>query len=138
MKKNLISRSLLVTSILLLAIASSACGNGSVVSDSKTSAGSSTAQPASAQPQTTPSQTENAQVTVQPQQPTPSPTMHPIMKQAQAKPGVPVPVPESMKRPFNAEEMKKALEAMPPEVRARIQGMQAAPQGVKPQATPKQ
>ncbi|MGE0885109.1 MAG: hypothetical protein AB7P14_16305 [Blastocatellales bacterium] len=138
MKKNLISRSLLVTSILLLAIASSACGNGSVVSDSKTSAGSSTAQPASAQPQTTPSQTENAQVTAQPQQPTPSPTMHPIMKQAQAKPGVPVPVPESMKRPFNAEEMKKALEAMPPEVRARIQGMQAAPQGVKPQATPKQ
>lgn len=60
------------------------------------------------------------------------------MKEAQAKPGVPVSVPESMRRPLNAEEMKKALEAMPPEVRARIQGMAATPQGAKPAATPKQ
>lgn len=60
------------------------------------------------------------------------------MKQAQANPGVPVSVPESMRRPLNAEEMKKAMEAMPPEVRARIQGMATAPQGAKPAATPKQ
>lgn len=63
--------------------------------------------------------------------------MLPVIKEAQAKPGVPIPVPESMKRPLNAEEMQKALQAMPPEVRARIQGMQAAPPGVKPgQPTP--
>ena len=66
--------------------------------------------------------------------------MLPAIKEAQAKPGVPVTIPESMKRPLTNEEMQKALQAMPPEVRARIQGMQAAPPGVKPgqpQATPK-
>ncbi len=53
------------------------------------------------------------------------------MKQAQSNPGVPVSVPDSVKRPLNAEEMKKALEAMPPEVRARLQGMAQTPQGAK-------
>jgi hypothetical protein len=66
--------------------------------------------------------------------------MNPVIKEAQSKPGVPIAVPESMKRPLNAQEMEKALQAMPPEVRARIQGMRAAPPGVvpgQPQATPK-
>ena len=65
-----------------------------------------------------------------------SPTPLPILKEAAAHPGVPVTVPESMRRPLTGEELQKALQQLPPEVRARIQGMQAAPQGVRPQTTP--
>jgi methionyl-tRNA formyltransferase len=56
-----------------------------------------------------------------------SPTPHPAVKQAAAQPGVPVAVPESMRRPLNKEEMEKALQQLPPEVRARIMGMQKLP-----------
>jgi hypothetical protein len=50
-----------------------------------------------------------------------------MIKQAQAQPGVPVNVPESMKRPLTKEEMEKALKQLPPEVRSRIMGMQKLP-----------
>jgi len=142
MTRKQFSRSLFLALMLALPFGLSACGSGSVVSDSNSPAGQPAAQPATAQSpggtaQTGAAQPANAQPAAQAQQPTPSPTLHPLMKEAQSKPGVPVSVPESMKRPLNAEEMKKALQAMPPEVRARIQGMQAAPQGVVPQPTKK-
>jgi len=41
-----------------------------------------------------------------------------------------------MKRPLNSEEMKKAMEQLPPEVRARIMGMQKLPRP-SPQPTKK-
>ncbi|MEP7341050.1 MAG: hypothetical protein ABI977_25180 [Acidobacteriota bacterium] len=135
--KKLFSQSALFTALLALAVSLSACNRGSVVSDSSS-------KPASGQPADSPNVMSAASPNAsarqdqrQNQQPTPSPTMLPAIKEAQARPGVPVSVPESMKRPLNAEEMQKALQAMPPEVRARIQGMQAAPPGVKPgQPTP--
>ncbi|MDX2040822.1 MAG: hypothetical protein SF097_06220 [Acidobacteriota bacterium] len=139
-----IVRSALVAALLSVVAGMTACSKSSVVSDSPAATQAPAAQPQTAtqsQPATQSSEqapaAEQAGAT-QPQQPTPSPTLHPIMKQAQSKPGVPVSVPDSMRRPLNAEEMKKAMEAMPPEVRARLQGMAAAPQGAKPQATPKQ
>lgn len=129
-------RNALIVALFSLTAALSACTKGSVVSDSASP--QSATQPAATQPPAT-QQQQAAQPVEQTaaQQPSPSPTLHPIMKQAQANPGVPVSVPDSVKRPLNAEEMKKAMEAMPPEVRARIQGMAQAPQGAKPQATPK-
>lgn len=141
-----IFRNALIVALFSFSVALSACSKSSVVTDSSPSTQSPAAQPQTA---TQPATQSAAQPSEQPpaaqqtnaaqaQQPAPSPTLHPIMKQAQAKPGVPVSVPESMRRPLNAEEMKKAMEAMPPEVRARIQGMAAAPQGAKPAATPKQ
>ena len=114
-------------SILALSSALSACGNSSsVVPDS-----SSQSRPASAVPAPSNSASNAAPVaapsaTVQGAS-TPAPTQHPALKQAQAQPGAPVPVPESMKRPLNSEEMKKAMEQLPPEVRARIMGMQKLP-----------
>ncbi|MGH9838479.1 MAG: hypothetical protein ACREEM_06825 [Blastocatellia bacterium] len=57
-----------------------------------------------------------------------SPTPNPILKQASGQPGVPVPVPESLKRPMTPEEMQKAMQALPPEVRKRIMGLGQAPQ----------
>ena len=131
---NLILRIALIAALCSFTAALAACGKSSVISDSSPSTQSPAAQPQTA----TQLQPAAEPAAAQPQQATPSPTLHPIMKQAQAKPGVPVSVPESMRRPLNAEEMKKAMEAMPPEVRARIQGMAAAPQGAKPTATPKQ
>lgn len=134
---KLFSKTALVTALLALAVNLSACKGDSVVSDSSSKSASS--QPASS-PNIMSAASPNAaapQVPQQNQPATPSPTILPIIKQAQAKPGVPVPVPESMKRPLTAEEMQKALQAMPPEVRARIQGMQAAPPGAKPQPTKK-
>lgn len=114
--------------IAALLFAFSACGNSnSVVSDS-----SAQSQPASAV--STPSNpAPNAASAAAPPAPsatvqaTPSPTQNPVIKQAQAQPGVPVPVPESMRRPLNSEEMQKALQQLPPEVRARIMGMQKMP-----------
>ena len=139
--KKLFSNCALVTVLLALAVGLSACNGGSVVSDSssKSASGQPTAQPAGS-PNSISAASPNAaaqQAPQQNQQATPSPAVLPIIKQAQAKPGVPVPVPESMKRPLTAEEMQKALQAMPPEVRARIQGMQAAPPGTAPQPTKK-
>jgi hypothetical protein len=143
MKK--LSYQIIFPALLLLAAGLTGCKSDSVVSDSSAPAQSGSLQTASSQasvtnavgaPATVPAAVNPASAG-QNQQPTPSPTLLPLMKQAQANPGVPISVPESMRRPLNPEEMKKALEQMPPEVRARIQGMQAAPQGVKPQATPK-
>ncbi|MEK7831738.1 MAG: hypothetical protein AAB401_11670 [Acidobacteriota bacterium] len=133
---KLIFRNALIMALFSLSAALSACSKSSVVSDSAPQ------QPAAQQqqPAATAAQQQNPAQTPEQtaaQQPTPSPTLHPIMKQAQANPGVPVSVPDSVKRPLNAEEMKKAMEAMPPEVRARLQGMAQTPQGAKPQATPK-
>lgn len=45
-------------------------------------------------------------------------------------------VPEIMKRAFTKEEMEKALQQLPPEVRARIQGLSYAPAGARPNAAP--
>lgn len=67
---------------------------------------------------------------------TPTPTPLPIIKQAQTQPGVPVTVPDSVRRPLTGEELQKALQQLPPEVRARIQGMGAAPKAT-PQPTKK-
>lgn len=135
---NLLFRNALIAALVLLALISAACSKSSVTDSAPQQpnqpAAQSSAQPAAQSAQPAQAQTQAAQ----PQQATPSPTLHPAMKQAQAQPGVPVSVPDAVKRPLNSEEMKKALEAMPPEVRARIQGMAAAPQGAKPQATPKQ
>ncbi|MBP6823298.1 MAG: hypothetical protein KA368_17235 [Acidobacteria bacterium] len=133
---KVIVRSALIVALVSLAGTLSACSKSSVVSDStpQQPAAQQQQQPAAAQQQNS---TQAAEQTAA-QQPSPSPTLSPIMKQAQANPGVPVSVPDSVKRPLNAEEMKKALEAMPPEVRARLQGMAQTPQGAKPQPTPKQ
>jgi hypothetical protein len=57
----------------------------------------------------------------------PSPTPNPAIKQAGSQPGVPVAVPESMKRAMTPEEMQKAMQALPPEVRQRIMGLQKMP-----------
>jgi len=82
---------------------------GSVVSDQ----GSKNSAPAvQATPQATPAAVQSAA--------TPSPTPSEMMRRAQAQPGIPVTVPESMRRPLNREELQRALQQMPPEVRARI------------------
>ncbi len=135
-KTNVIFRNALIVALFSLTAVLTACNKGSVVSDSA-SQQPTTPQPAAQQPATQQQPAaQPAGQAAQAQQATPSPTLHPLMKQAQAQPGVPVSVPDAVKRPLNAEEMKKALEAMPPEVRARIQGMAVAPQGAKPQTTP--
>ena len=137
-KTKVIFQNALTVALFLFIAALTACSKGSVVSDSA-SQQPTAQQPAAQQPanpQQASAQPAATQQAAQAQQPSPSPTLHPLMKQAQAQPGVPVSVPDAVRRPLNAEEMKKALEAMPPEVRARIQGMAVAPQGAKPQTTP--
>jgi len=152
--KKFLSQGALVMAFFALAVGLSACGGGSVVSNSSSnpsgsnpSGAKSSGNATGAQPGSSPTVGTSGGSTESPatssnaaRQATPSPTMNPVIKEAQAKPGVPVAVPESMRRPLNAQEMEKALQAMPPEVRARIQGMRAAPPGVvpvQPQATPK-
>ena len=115
-------------STLALSFALSACGSSnSVVTDSTTQPKPATTNSTPATSMTSATPAPAAQAPVAPVQATPRATMDPIMKQAQAKPGVPVPVPESMRRPMNREEMQKALQQLPPEVRAKIMGMQQAP-----------
>ncbi len=82
---------------------------GSVVSDQASGSNTPAAQTT---PQSTPAAVQSAA--------TPSPTPSELMRRAQAQPGVPVTVPESMRRPLNREELQRALQQMPPEVRARI------------------
>lgn len=123
--------------VLAGALTLSACNKSSVVNDAPantTPAGQAPAQsqpaaaasvaPAAATEQAQPNAANAAAVSASPKV---TPTPLPIMKEAMAKPGVPVSVPESMRRPLTPEEMQKALQAMPPEVRARIQGLGAAP-----------
>lgn len=124
-------------SVLALPFALTACGSSSsVVTDSTTQSKPATASatPAtsmtSAAPAPATSMTSAAPSTPAPAAPvqaTPQPTMDPILKQAQANPGVPVRVPDSMRRPLNSEEMQKALQQLPPEVRAKIMGMRPMP-----------
>lgn len=133
--------SIVFLALSLLAAGLTGCKSESVVSDSAKPAQNSAPQTAGA-PASAANTTSSPAATAsapggQAQQPSPTPSLLPMMKQAQANPGVPVSVPESMRRPLNPEEMKKAMDQLPPEVRARIQGLQAAPQGVQPQATPK-
>ena len=115
--------------VFILSLVLSACGgSSSVVSDSS----SQSAKPAAA-PSTQTGETSAAAPTAPTPAPsgavnaTPSPTPNPLLKQAAAQPGVPVAVPDSVKRPLNAEEMQKALQQLPPEVRQRIMGMQKLP-----------
>lgn len=115
--------------VFILSLIFSACGgSSSVVSDSS----SQSAKPA-ATPSTQTSETSAAAPTAPAPAPSgaasnaPSPTPNPLLKQAAAQPGVPVAVPESVRRPLNAEEMQKALQQLPPEVRQRIMGMQKLP-----------
>jgi hypothetical protein len=49
-----------------------------------------------------------------------------------AKPGPPGEVPEMMKRAFTKEEMDKAIDQLPPEVRSRLKGMSYLPTEAKP------
>ncbi len=81
------------------------------------------------------------------QTPQPTPTVIPISiaqpqsspeaKQAANKSKANDGVPEMMKRQMTPEEMKKAMEALPPEVRARLQGLGQKPANAAPTATPK-
>ncbi len=105
--------------VLTLSFALSACSksNGSVSDSSSSGAAAATSAPA--QSAAAPSPSVAAQSA--------SPTPNPMIKQAQAQPGVPVNVPESMKRPLTKEEMQKALQQLPPEVRTRIMGLQQVP-----------
>ena len=109
---------------LIVIGALTACSGGSVVSDSATKP--QPAQPASSAVPAT--DASNATPAVAASSPSPSPTMNPVIKQAAAQPGVPVAVPDVVKRPLTPEEMQKALQALPPEVRQRIMGMQKMPQ----------
>jgi len=115
-------------SVLALSFALSACGgSNSVVSDSASQPKQATT---SSTPATSMPSAPHVSATSAPAAPVqikPQGTIDPILKQAQAKPGVPVSVPESMRRPFTSDEMKKAMEQLPPEVRARIMGMQPMP-----------
>ena len=105
---------------LTLSFALSACG--------KSSGGVSNSSPSSVVPAQS-AQAPNAAA------PSPSvaangaatPTPNPMIKQAQTQPGVPVNVPESLKRPLTKEEMQKAMQQLPPEVRARIMGLKQSP-----------
>jgi hypothetical protein len=65
------------------------------------------------------------------------PTPTPGLTQTPKKSGTPDNVPEIMKRPMTREEMDKALQALPPEVRARLQGMGMRPANPKATPTPK-
>jgi hypothetical protein len=116
-------------SVLALSLALSACGGSkSVVSDSApqskpTGVSSTPAAPVAVAAPVTATPSPAASVHA-----TPEPTLNPIIKQAQAKPGVPVPVaPDSVKRPMTNEEFQKAMQQLPPEVRARIMGMRPMP-----------
>jgi hypothetical protein len=112
---------LCLVSIAALIVFSSACSSNSVVSDSSSRPAGSTAAPATAA-QSAPTPQPSAEAPS-----TPTPTPHPAIKQAAAQPGVPVAVPDSVKRPLTADEMQKALQQLPPEVRQRIMGMQQVP-----------
>jgi hypothetical protein len=106
--------------VLTLSFALSACGKSNGVVSNSSSTGGVSASPAPAQYAASPTPSVAAQSAA-------SPTPNPVIKQAQAQPGVPVNVPESMKRPLTSEEMQKVMQQLPPEVRSRIMGMQKSP-----------
>lgn len=126
--------SLPASSVLLASLLVAGCGKGSVVSDQSAPASqsapgqSSSAQAGGAQPNA-----PAAPVAVASPASGPSPTPNAMIKQAEAQPGVPVSVPESLKRPMTPEELQKAMQALPPEVRQRIMGLGQQP---RPSPTP--
>lgn len=80
-----------------------------------------------------PSQTTSSTQSAQPAQTVqtaPSPGLNQNEKKSAAKDGVP----EIMKRALTKEEMEKAMEQMPPQVRAQLKGM--APKAASPTPTP--
>jgi len=99
---------------LVAAFVLSACSSDRSVVTESGSGNAPVNPPVNATAQTTP------QATPAPAEAKASPTPNEILRQAQARPGVPVVVPESMRRPLNSEELQRALQQMPPEVRARI------------------
>ncbi len=105
-------------SVLILTAALSACKS------SQSSATNSPAQPSQPAPVSSP-------IVVA----TPAPSSSP--DQSGKKPATPNNVPEIMKRPMTKEEMDKAMQALPPEVRARLQGMGMKPAGPSGTPTPK-
>src|SRR5262245_23546554 len=102
----------------MFALSACAKSSGGVATSSSSGGGAASPAPAQNAASPTPSVAANAAAT---------PTPNPAIKQAQAQPGVPVNVPESMKRPMTSEEMQKAMQQLPPEVRSRIMGMQKLP-----------
>jgi hypothetical protein len=61
--------------------------------------------------------------------PTPSSTI-PAQPAASASPVKPGEVPEMMKRAFTKDEMDKAMQQLPPEIRDRLKGMSYAPSNI--------
>jgi hypothetical protein len=109
--------------ILAVAVFSLACGGGGDTSNSQSA-------PAAASPAVSSEAAQPATAGALPAQSpasTASATPNPVVKQAATQPGVPVPVPESMKRALTPEEFQKAMQAMPPEVRQRLMGLQKGP-----------
>lgn len=134
-KRNITSS--FIALLLLCAAFGAACSKQSVVSNAPaaSSAVPSSTTPAQAAPTSsapvaaaTPPHTATAAAT-------PSSTPLPVIKQAQTQPGVPVAVPDVVRRPLTGEELQKALQQLPPEVRARIQGMAAGTPKASPQPT---
>lgn len=127
--------------LLLCAALSAACSKESVVSNTPAQSASSAALPSPTPAQAAPPSAAPAPAAATPPTvtaaATPAPTPLPIIKQAQTQPGVPVAVPEVVRRPLTGAELEKALQQLPPEVRARIQGMAAAKQQASPQPTKK-
>jgi hypothetical protein len=127
--------------LLLCAALSGACSKESVVTNAPAQSASSTAPtaptPAQAEPAASVPATAAATPNAVTAAATPSQTPLPVIKQAQAQPGVPVAAPEIVKRPLSGAELEKALQQLPPEVRARIQGMSAGKPQVSPQPTKK-
>jgi uncharacterized lipoprotein YajG len=84
-------------------------------------------QPANTTQQAQPAQSSTPRATVSPSQ-----SMDPKQAAKRSQDNIP----EIMRRPLTREEMEKALEKMPPEVRARIQGLGVAPPGARPKPSP--
>ncbi len=64
--------------------------------------------------------------------PTPTPPNQPAASASPVKPGE---VPDMMKRAFTKEEMDKAMQQLPPEIRDRLKGLSYAPSNI-PAPTP--
>ena len=61
--------------------------------------------------------------------PTPGPSL-PAQPATSASPAKPGDVPEMMKRAFTKEEMDKAMQQLPPEIRDRLKGMSYSPSNI--------
>jgi hypothetical protein len=106
--------------ISILVIALSACQSSQSTVSNSPAQPAQTAQPVAATPA-----------------PIELPSPSPGSTQTTKKTGTTDNVPEIMRRPMTKEEMDKALQALPPEVRARLQGMGMRPANPKATPTPK-